>query len=107
MKESLSIIIEACEYSVYYGLDDTLHSLIMIQDEIDDRFKKNEYIDLIACTLLYHQMVEKFIQSLIKQFEFNIKLFKKCNKKYRQGDTFSNRLKCLKRVIQDGYAFEL
>ncbi len=123
MRTILERYIAASKYSIYYGLDDSLTSLVQLQDEIDDRFKKNEYIDLITCTLLYHQMAEKFIESLILQHDSSIfitkgysndsltEYFYKNNpkrvKKYMTINTFSFKRKCLDNLVHNnGYKFK-
>lgn len=107
MRDVAEMFLKASEYKTYYKLDETLHSMILLQDEIDDRFVKNEYVDLIACTLLYHQMVEKFMYSLIEQGQFRKQLFYGSPKRYKnKADTFSTKCNLLRMVVQDGYFFE-
>lgn len=111
MRTILERFIAASKYSIYYGIDDSLKSLIQLQDEIDERFARDDYIDLITFTLLYHQMVEKFIESLILQYDFSIYIRKgykidsltdyyykknpKRIKKYLMTNTFSFKRNCL------------
>ena len=90
-------ITEYCE--PYYKLGEDVKSLILLQDEVDDRFKTNDYINLIACTILYHQIVDKFIESLIYQRVFL--LGSRIQSKVIIDSSYSKKLNKLEKMINE------
>lgn len=73
MKKEIKFLIEMDRFTKYEGFSD-LQINILLQDDIDERFKKNDFIDLVACILLYHQIIDNMLTSLIIQNKYIVKL---------------------------------
>ena len=101
------------KFDLYQGMD-KLNDVIMMQDEVDDRFVENDLIELLSCTMIYHQIVECMIHSLLIHYEYikaleknsymkskyrNIKGFGRLKneiEKLNFGDFFENKKEFLK-----------
>lgn len=66
MTKEIQFLIKMKQFKLYEGFPN-LQTAIFLQDDLDDRFTHNDYIDLLASTLLYHQIVENMLKSLLTQ----------------------------------------
>ncbi len=73
MEYEVELMLKVADMSFYHGIRSNLTSLIKLQDEVDKRFNE-DFFDLLSATLLYHQIIEILLESLVSINEFNSQL---------------------------------
>lgn len=88
---------EMQSFDLYQGLN---NKIIMMEDRIDNRFYINDLFDLVSCTLLYHQLIECMMYSLLIHFKYLDELInnKLSDEKNISIDGFANILKKIKKI---------
>lgn len=66
----------------------------MLEDSIDERFRENDLISLISSTLVYHQLIESMMYSLLIHFKYleDIKNDSVSNKNLKKLNRFTEVL---------------
>lgn len=97
MTNEIQFLIEMRQFPLYAGFPN-LQTSIFLQDDLDDRFTHNDYIDLLASTLLYHQIVENMLQSLMTQYYYleKFNLYPHSKKEVEIPNGFWEKLNLLK-----------
>ena len=106
MDYGIELMLEIADMDMYYGLGNNLNRIIRIEDMVNTRFD-NDYFDLLSAMLIYHQIVEELMKSLIAIGNFNTRLnlfpqkmpikikfdreFYKLVKRVRRGVEFENK----------------
>lgn len=73
MDYGIELMLEIADMDMYYGLGNNLNRIIRIEDMVNTRFD-NDYFDLLSAMLIYHQIVEELMKSLIAIGNFNTRL---------------------------------
>ena len=69
MRREIEFLLKMDGFNAYQGFQD-LQKNIFLNDDLDMRFTKNDFIDLFACILLYHQIIENMMKSLLVNYNY-------------------------------------
>lgn len=66
MQKEIKFFVDMSKFDLYKGFEN-ISDYILMQDRIDEMSVGNDYFYLMVCTLLYHQIVDNMLHSLLIQ----------------------------------------